>query len=428
MSDPIDAAGSLVTATLVASQVEGGGTASKAPQGTTDDATDDASHGASDHAPHACLNCGTALTGAYCHACGQAAHVHRSLLHFGEELLHGLLHFETKAWRTLPLLVWRPGLLTRRYIDGQRVRYVSPLALFLFMVFLMFFSMSWITAGGPNVNGNTAEAQAASRLELARERDDAARAVSQAEAALKRIEPAAGTAATGDEAEALQDAKTELAAARVQLAATEAALRAFDLAAQAAGPAASAAGAASAPNASNASNAASGPTAEGREPRNEWGDLKRELQQNRASIDTGSPAVDRALRHAFDNPELALYKFKKSASSFSFMLVPISLPFLWLVFFWRRGITMYDHAVFALYSLSFMSLLGVVVALLSALSANALAVFLAICAPPVHMARQLRETYGLSAFSTAWRTLWLLTVSAITFMLFMLFVLAVSMG
>ena len=40
--------------------------------------------------------------------------------------------------RTLPMLAWKPGELTRRYIDGQRARFVSPIALFLFCVFLMF--------------------------------------------------------------------------------------------------------------------------------------------------------------------------------------------------------------------------------------------------------------------------------------------------
>ena len=27
----------------------------------------------------ACLNCGTALVGHYCHACGQSSHIHRTL-------------------------------------------------------------------------------------------------------------------------------------------------------------------------------------------------------------------------------------------------------------------------------------------------------------------------------------------------------------
>ena len=91
----------------------------------------------------ACLNCGTELVGPHCHACGQRAHVHRTLGAFFHDLLHGVLHFEGKTWRTIPMLAWKPGQLTREYIDGKRARYVSPIALFLFVVFLSFalFSM-----------------------------------------------------------------------------------------------------------------------------------------------------------------------------------------------------------------------------------------------------------------------------------------------
>ena len=49
-----------------------------------------------------------------------------------------MFHFEGKIWRTLPMLAFQPGELTRRYIAGERARFVSPLALFLFSVFLMF--------------------------------------------------------------------------------------------------------------------------------------------------------------------------------------------------------------------------------------------------------------------------------------------------
>src|SRR3954466_504937 len=85
-----------------------------------------------------CLNCGALLEGPYCHDCGQHAHVHRTLGAFFHDFLHGVLHFEGKIWRTLPLLAWKPGELTRRYIDGQRASFVSPIALFLFCVFLTF--------------------------------------------------------------------------------------------------------------------------------------------------------------------------------------------------------------------------------------------------------------------------------------------------
>ena len=78
------------------------------------------------------------LTGAYCSNCGQAAHLHRSLVSLGHDILHGVFHFEGKVWRTLPELFFRPGRLTRRYIDGERAKFVSPMALYLFAVFLMF--------------------------------------------------------------------------------------------------------------------------------------------------------------------------------------------------------------------------------------------------------------------------------------------------
>src|SRR6476619_7242991 len=89
------------------------------------------------HETH-CLNCKAELIGAFCHACGQHAHVRRTLTSLVHDFLHGLLNFEGKIWRTLPLLAWKPGELTRSYIDGRRASFVSPVALFLFCVFLMF--------------------------------------------------------------------------------------------------------------------------------------------------------------------------------------------------------------------------------------------------------------------------------------------------
>ena len=45
----------------------------------------------------------------------------------------------SKARSSAPCRCWRgAGELTRRYIDGQRARFVSPIALFLFCVFLTF--------------------------------------------------------------------------------------------------------------------------------------------------------------------------------------------------------------------------------------------------------------------------------------------------
>ena len=88
-----------------------------------------------------CLNCGTPLSGPYCHQCGQHAHVHRTITAFFHDFAHGVLHFEGKIWRTLPELALHPGRLTRRYIEGERAKFVSPMALFLFSIFFMFFAI-----------------------------------------------------------------------------------------------------------------------------------------------------------------------------------------------------------------------------------------------------------------------------------------------
>ncbi len=42
-------------------------------------------------------------------------------------------------WSTLPMLIRKPGELTRRYGAGKRAKFISPMALFLFSVFLLVF-------------------------------------------------------------------------------------------------------------------------------------------------------------------------------------------------------------------------------------------------------------------------------------------------
>ena len=112
-----------------------------------------------------CLNCGARLAGPFCGECGQHAHVHRTLSAFFHDFAHGVLHFEGKIFRTLPLLAWNPGELTRRYVDGQRASFVSPIALFLFSVFLMF-AVVGLTS---NTTKATAKAQADAARELSKD-------------------------------------------------------------------------------------------------------------------------------------------------------------------------------------------------------------------------------------------------------------------
>jgi len=134
-----------------------------------------------------CADCGTETIGRFCHNCGNASHVHRTLLHLGEEILHGVMHFDSRSWRTLPLLVFRPGRLTREWCEGKRTRYVSPLAVFLFTVFVMFMLLSY----APEPKASGVGRQAVATADLARKNSELA----EARLALKNAPPGAREAA-----------------------------------------------------------------------------------------------------------------------------------------------------------------------------------------------------------------------------------------
>jgi hypothetical protein len=297
-----------------------------------------------------CLNCGAALEGPFCHECGQHAHVHRTLGSFFHDFAHGVLHFEGKIWRTLPLLAWKPGKLTRRYIDGQRASFVSPIALFLFCVFLMF--------GVIGLTNNTINT----------------------------------TKVSGDAARELQNDQTKLAVLQGQR---------------------------------SAAAKAGLPTAKFDD---KIGDLQGEMTALQALKDHKiDPAtykiqseflggISQGLGKAAKNPELLFYKIKTNAYKFSWALIPISVPFVWLLFPFSRRFKLYDHTVFVTYSLCFMMLL-LSVSSLVALVWEAVA-SLAWFVPPIHMYRQLRGAYGLGKSGAIWRTVALTIFAFIAISLF----------
>ena len=115
-----------------------------------------------------CPNCDAPISGRFCSNCGQHAHPNRKLTGVLSEFMYGLWNFDTKAWRTIPMLIARPGTLTRNYVYGKRARYLAPLTMFLFAIFLMFFAVSTIKAPA-NIRDNTDVAAAQSDLTEARD-------------------------------------------------------------------------------------------------------------------------------------------------------------------------------------------------------------------------------------------------------------------
>lgn len=304
-----------------------------------------------------CLNCGTRLSGEYCHACGQRGHVHRTIAAFGHDLLHGVFHFEGKIWRTLPLLAWKPGLLTRRYIEGQRASYVSPIALFLFTVFLMFGVVSATGSIHPNWEGGSnlpkAEQESTQRLQkLSAERAQAVRAKQSTTVIDRQIE---------DEESGLKMIRSM----------------------------------------------------------RQQGVTGAVLNNPKSAVTSDIPGINEAYKKAKENPQLLIYKLKNNSYKWSWALIPLSLPILWLMFPFSRRFHAYDHIVFITYSLSFMTCLVIVGTLLSAAGVNAIAP-IALLIPPVHMYRQLRGAYSLGWFGALWRTIVLATGSIAVLIIFIM--------
>jgi hypothetical protein len=294
-----------------------------------------------------CLNCGAALAGPFCHQCGQHAHVHRTLSAFFHDFAHGVLHFEGKIWRTLPLLAWKPGELTRRYIDGQRASFVSPIALFLFCVFFMF---SVIGLTSQSFSGKASA--------------DAAREIQKDETKLTALQNQRASA-TGPVAAKLDEKIADLKSGMTALQAVKAG------------------------------------------------------KIDAASFKIQSDwlgGLDEGFGKAAQNPELLFYKLKTNAYKFSWALIPISVPFVWLLFPFSRRFRIYDHTVFVTYSLCFMMLLLTVGTLVGLVSESLASI--AWFVPPVHMYRQLRGTYGVSKSGAVWRTFALTIFAFIAISLF----------
>ncbi|HKP74511.1 MAG TPA: DUF3667 domain-containing protein [Longimicrobiaceae bacterium] len=89
-------------------------------------------------AARACANCGAALAGRFCHACGQEDGPGPGGAGFLRKVLADAASIDGKALRSLRDLVLRPGFLTREYMEGRRVRYTEPAQLYLLAAALFF--------------------------------------------------------------------------------------------------------------------------------------------------------------------------------------------------------------------------------------------------------------------------------------------------
>ncbi|WBL26525.1 DUF3667 domain-containing protein [Zunongwangia sp. HGR-M22] len=81
-----------------------------------------------------CLNCGKTLEKEqkYCPECGQLNSTKKLALgDFFSEFFSGLFAYDSRFIRTMKILLFKPGKISKDYIEGKRMRYVNPYRFFL---------------------------------------------------------------------------------------------------------------------------------------------------------------------------------------------------------------------------------------------------------------------------------------------------------
>ncbi len=101
-----------------------------------------------DARPSACLNCGTPLSGPFCAGCGQRdIPPYPSVRELAVDAVSEFSGWDGRLASTIRALVLYPGLLTHEFLEGRRVRYISPLRLYLTASLVYFL----VAAAAPDV-------------------------------------------------------------------------------------------------------------------------------------------------------------------------------------------------------------------------------------------------------------------------------------
>jgi len=136
--------------------------------------------------PRVCDNCHRELLGEHCYACGQPTKgLVREFSTILGDLADTVFNIDSRILRTIWPLFARPGALTIEYFSGHRVRYVSPVRLFVFTSLVAFLLAQWsldinvgdkgagVRVGDTNVTSNDDIANAKTVAEVEKVRDAA---------------------------------------------------------------------------------------------------------------------------------------------------------------------------------------------------------------------------------------------------------------
>ncbi len=95
-----------------------------------------------------CLNCSQPIGSSdnFCSNCGQVNDEQPlSIVHFFTEFFAGFFSFDSRFFNTFIPLLFKPGKVSKEYIEGKRKRYVNPFQLYLHITILYFLISGFIS-------------------------------------------------------------------------------------------------------------------------------------------------------------------------------------------------------------------------------------------------------------------------------------------
>ncbi len=325
----------------------------------------------------ACRNCGHLVEERYCTVCGQlGADFHRPIWDLVASSIGDMFSLDGRLWRTLPLLVLRPGRMTREYIDGKRAGYVPPFRLFLLTSVIFFLTVFTVLENQPWLKEIrfTPGDQPSGNFVMGADAQFRIDAPQSAETLRQRL---AGQDLTGEE-------RADLKAALNAVEEGGEALSTFML-----------------PDGSIDREA-----------------LHRSIIDSNPGLTPGqlasaTAAADR-MANFYENQERFGTRLKEWAPRFTLLFLPIFSLLLALSYAWHRKRYLYDHLISGLHFQTFVYVLATVLILLSTAIPAAAPIagggaFLIVF---VYLMRMLRVTYDTGYIMAFLRT-WFLLVAAI---------------
>ena len=97
-------------------------------------------------APWQCRTCDKTVTTPHCPDCGEPTLIARDLglRQIALDAFHSITDLDSRLLRTFRSLLFRPGALTRAYLEGPRKPFMSPFEVFL-IVNVLFFAVQSVS-------------------------------------------------------------------------------------------------------------------------------------------------------------------------------------------------------------------------------------------------------------------------------------------